>query len=282
MVKSLHSLVDKCINIDYYDIDGKPGYYITKESLDEIKEHMNKIIHIIKEVKDECKEYPLLYEYYDILLKMASQYLYNNSVISFDTNVMNSELITLKVGYRKTVSGVLGNDFRIYSHKKYDLLTHHDKRIEMLNKPKEPKNEEELKETEDETILEERRKLVLKFEHPSIGVYIDLCKPEGEGIINNGAFVDAYGNYQYDTICDHIRSIDSDISNLPCLIEEAARLYRLRCKSRQHFEAMNKIVYDYKDIKQRKLALHNELKVMYKIMKKYSSQAPIAIMVSDK
>jgi len=90
--------------------------------------------------------------------------------------------------------------------------------------------------------------------------------------------VDEDGNYDYDNI-NAIPDIDNDS------LCDSARLYRLRYKSRKHFIDMNKIEYNYTELKQKNETLHNEFRSYYKIFSQLlalKNTIPYAIAINEK
>ncbi len=245
---------DECILIDFYEIKNTNCIFITKETASSIIAHIKKIISKI-ELKINEVTIDIQKEYLNILIRIANAMIQVHQSYTFDTTVLTRDLELIKVTKYKNICGVNRGDYGVSGKKRfYDYLTYKEKLIETLSSTEVVKVTEV---AEDQNILDERRKLVLQFEHPE-------------------NYIDSDGDYDYDYIGN-----DIDKFELRCLVNA----YNLRYKTRKHFIDINKIVYNYDDIKSKKLSLHNELKAYCKVFCRLIDikyQIPVAISVNDK
>jgi len=241
--------------------------YITQGSVNKIHNHLKMIISNIEKKIEFINE--LVIKQYLESLKIVAKYVLKTQQSNdiFNITVLSKDLETLSVCKHKSsqILSVHLGMFAIGFAKQLDYLTHQDELKELLLKSKiEEPIEEPKEDPKDEAILTERRKSVLEFDHP-------------EG------FIDEDGNYQYDYMDIREPSVYYTEEGFH-ILEEAARMYRLRAKSRQHFANLGKIHYDYQEMKQNHKPLHAEMKTFHKVFIKLlrMQYAPVAIMVNDK
>lgn len=179
-------------------------------------------------------------------------------------------------------------DFGVRSMRAIDNYI--DNKDKIINDYLEEQKEKELEgievdediEEDDETI-NERRKLVLLFEHPDS--YIDddgdynYCKSCINGNIDCSYSL-CYGCYRDDGCCDQgclaIIKPSFSFNELTSVV----RSFAFRYKTKKHLNDLNKVEpYDYQKMKQSRQILHNELKALYKVFQRRMITIPVAVMV---
>ncbi len=241
------SYVEDCLYINYYSRKDSKSMYVSKDTVDKIVSYMDGIIKTINEKKNHTDS-QMIQKFMEAQIGIATGFKSNQQSYSFDNDILTEDLDLIKTAKLVGFERIHYDSFEISFTKKLDYITHKEELRELLKNKKE-KSPEEIPEAEDVSILEERRKLVLTFEHP------------------NG-YVNEDGSYNYN---DMYRGTIRDEN-----IEQAALMYRLRYKARKHFEDINKQEYDYAGMKKNKQQLHGELLAAMRLLKKYMD-VPVAL-----
>ncbi len=255
-------------NLEYYEIDDTK--FIDFDNQKRIIDHIKKIYDSIEATNTDFgieKEYVNILKkicsidlfYQKSLFKKLENYINHISHCDRITYIISSELEIVPLILNEG-EGLFGRGIRKYGICMVHKLQDYNKdQLRQLFKEKEEYKEDEEDEPEDKSVIEERRKLVLTFEHP-------------EG------FVKENGDYDYDECSS------------PCILKYAtaellalAKAYRLRYKTKEHFDKLDRIEYNFPEMKKSKKVLHSELKSFYKIFKRQIDNSygyiPSAILV---
>ncbi len=288
------SFETKYERVSCFTIKDKNGYYITKEVHKQLLNHIDALyteVEATKESDDKAYEsyYMGLLSLVDLYRKLQ-QYEYDREQTTY--TVMDCDLNTAQVYSLRHLKDIDTSHFKISFNNQIDYLSHKDKFQELINGRQAVKEgikwkcgctwhggsslfhniESDFCERcgtsmfpkEKEDIILERNKLVLTFNHP-------------EG------FVDEDGSYNYPTIESSLFEIDTYLSIQ--LLEQAVRAYQLRLKTRQHYANLNKIEYNYQEMKQKRKDLHKEFYATYKFFSRLIRiryDTPIAVTIPQK
>lgn len=136
---------------------------------------------------------------------------------------------------------------------------------------------------EDDETINERRKLVLSFEHPDGYIDDDGDYNYCQTCINGNfgcSYSLCYGCYRDDGCCDQgcLAIIKTPFSFNE--LTSVARSFAFRYKTKKHLNDLDKVEpYDYQKMKQSRQILHNELKALYKVFQRRMITIPMAVMI---
>lgn len=265
---------DNTCNCDYYEHEN--GYdigYFDYSNQKRIVDHIQKIYDSINAINTNNN---IEKEYLNILMKVCKSVLDDQEFslkiledYNDETNNPNFDYIEYIISSELELIPTIRswepeNDiFNLYNYgiRKFRKLHDYQDRKDKLKQlfKEEDENKENNEEKEDESVINERRKLVLSFEHP-------------EGFINED------GDYDYETCASSYCRLYSTEE-----LYALAKAYRLRYKTREHFNKLDRIEYNFPEMKKSKKVLHSELKSFYKIFKRQIDNSygyiPSAILV---
>jgi len=231
------------ITITYYrrkNIDSTSQMMMTEKDVGKIENQIKLIISNI-DIALETANYIAEKEFLNVQKKIAyaeilmcHAYLYTFDILTQDLKVIKT------TEYKGTF--IPFEQFGIETIGQLDYLTHTDE-LKLLLQSNGMECNSNI-EIEDELVLYERRQIVLQFRHPKY-------------------YIDNDGNYNYNRIKFALWDMQYEI-------KQCARSYRLRYKSKKHFDASNTSKYDYAKMKRVNESLHNEFRLYYKIFKKFA------------